>query len=99
MGSAIYIQSIQGYGGNYEERAEKLKKAGFVCLREVKRTDGLWKWIEQKYWEIWYLADPMFAKGPIKGIKTVEEVRQWVSYEISPGNISIEGDRWGLCID
>lgn len=89
-GASIYVSSLVGYGdpSYYKAKLKSLEDAGFVCLRSRRDQDG-------KYWEIWYLGSPIFAKGEIKG-KSVEEIRSWLCNSIVPGNVSIEGENWGL---
>lgn len=91
---SIYLQSIQGYAekGVYKERAKKLAEAGFECLRSRRGKDG-------KYWEIWYLPSPCCGRGPIKDMKTSDEVKKWIMTTIGPGTLTMGGEHWGLSID
>ena len=91
---AIYLQGISGYSGKdeYVRRATLLTEAGFSCLRSRRGDDG-------KYWEIWYLPDPCCGRGPIKGMKTSDEVKKWIFKNIGPGSVALEGEHWGLSID
>ena len=91
---AIYVQHITGYSGDavYKERAKLMEKAGFDCLRSRRGEDGL-------TWEIWYLASPILGKGPIKNMKTSEDIRKWLFDNVNPGEVSIEGEHWGLGIE
>ena len=88
---SIYIQHISGYGGNYEEKKEKLKKHGFSCLRSLRGSDGL-------YWEIWYLCSKWAFKGHLKENST-KEILDWVITEIKPGQIEISGKKWALSFE
>ncbi len=91
---AIFLQSIQGYAGRdaYKHRAERLLEAGFSCLRSRRGDDG-------KYWEIWYLPGVCCGRGPIKDMKTSDEVMKWVLNSIGPGTLTMGGEHWGLSID
>src|SRR3990172_9071875 len=86
---AIYVQHIMGYHGGYDgelvtykDQSRKMEKAGFECLRSRRGEDGL-------TWEIWYLPGPWAGRGPIKGMKTVDDIRKWLFNEIRPGEVSI----------
>ena len=91
---AIYVQHILGYRTDisYKDQAKLLEKAGFECLRSRRGDDGL-------TWEIWYLASPFLGEGPIKGMKTTTEIRKWLFNEIRPGEVTLEGEHWGLSVD
>ena len=91
---SIYLQSIQGYDGQdaYVSRAKRLAEAGFVCLRSCRGDDG-------KYWEIWYLSGPCCGRGPLKDMKTADEIKEWVLNTIGPGTVTLSGEHWGLSID
>ena len=90
----IFLQSIQGYAGQeaYIARAKRLAEAGFTCLRSRRGDDG-------KYWEMWYLPYPCGGRGPIKDMKTSDEIKKWVFKNISPGNVTMGGEHWGLSAD
>ena len=91
---SLYLQSIQGYAGRdaYVSRAKRLMEAGFICLRSRRGDDG-------KYWEIWYLPSPCCGRGPLKDMKTADEVTAWVCNTIGPGTVTLGGEHWGLALD
>ncbi len=106
MGSEIFVMSVCGYSGGYDEKAKKLTDAGFVCLREIRKTNGIWKWIEQNYWEVWFLPylghhnDNIHKKdNPILTAKNVDEVCRWLMNHIGPGNIIMDCKNIGLGAD
>lgn len=88
---AIFVEHIQGYSGDWKGKAEKMEAAGFELLRSRRGKDG-------KIWEVWFLPATWFARGPIKGFKH-DKIRTWLFQVISPGNVTIAGERWGLAID
>jgi hypothetical protein len=88
---SIYVQHLQGYSDNYEEKVELMEKAGFDVLRSRRGLAGM-------IWEIWYLPGKWAAKGPIKG-KNTEQIRKWLFRNIRPGTVEIGGEHWGLSID
>src|SRR4051812_42610086 len=72
MSKTIYlIQHITGYGpaDKYEEKATKLRDAGFVCCRSEKGGDG-------KYWEVW-LGYGFKINATLCG-DTTEKVTSWL---------------------
>lgn len=93
MSDSVYVQHIEGYdGGTYEERARKMRAAGFIRLRSDTDEKG-------QYWEIWYLPGPWRAEGPLKGAKTAADVSDWLRMEIHPGEIELKPQHWGLSVD
>lgn len=48
--------------------------------------------------EVLYHPGTFGAAGPVKGMSE-EEIARWVMREIGPGNIEVNGKRWGLSID
>ena len=103
--SAIYIQSISGYSGNYEYKAKLLLGIGFEVLRSIKTpftystyvNGKLEKVTRQQCWEIWYLPGSWSATGELKG-KTNKEIVKWVWENIQPGNVECGSDKWALCM-
>jgi hypothetical protein len=87
--SGVIVKHIHGYSGKYDQKAAVLEECGFECMRSRRGESG-------KYWEYWYLPGKWRAKGPIKGMD-VAEIRKWIFDNISPGNVVIEGENWGLC--
>lgn len=88
---AIFVEHIQGYSGDWDGKARKMEKAGFELLRSRRGKDG-------KIWEVWFLPSTWFADGPIKGFKKAE-ILSWLFQVISPGNVTVAGEHWGLSID
>ncbi len=89
---SIYVQSIEGYDGDRDTKAQKLTFNGFVSLRSRKgMRDG-------KCWEIWYLPGPWAAEGELRG-KNIEYIIDWLCREIRPGTIELGGRRYGLVLD
>lgn len=88
---AYYVQHIAGYSGDYVLKAKKMEAAGFNVIRSKRGKDGC-------VWEMWYLPGAWAAKGPLKGYKS-KQVLDWLCNEIRPGQISIEGQMWGLSVD
>jgi hypothetical protein len=90
---SINVSGIQAYAPAdvYAQRASMLEEAGFFCMRSQRDDTG-------KYWEIWHLPSPVFAKGPIEK-KTVDEIVNWLMKSVGPGSISIEGTHWGAMLE
>lgn len=89
---AFYIQSIAGYSGERDLKAQKLIMSGFKPLRSKRGArDGL-------CWEIWYLPGAWAAEGEIRG-KSEDEIKEWVFRYIKPGNLELSGEAWGLAIE
>jgi hypothetical protein len=86
----IIVKHLHGYSGKYEEKAALLIECGFECMRSQKSESS-------QYWEHWYLPGTWCAKGPINGMK-VDAIVKWLFRNVSPGNVVIEGDNWGLSI-
>jgi len=89
---SIHVQHITGYGGGrtYEEIAADYTAAGFVCMRSQCGEAG-------EYWEVWFLPGAWKARGPIEG-KKIEDILTWVRRQ-GPGEITLDGQHWGLSID
>ncbi len=97
---SIYVQHLGGYGvpqDILEARTRLMIEAGFLLLKSDPIPDphdgG-----KLKHWAVWYLPGDWAAKGPITG-KTVDQIREWVSLRIQPGEIEIAREHWGLSID
>ena len=85
---SVYVQSIGGYTGGREKKAQRMIVAGFSVLRSKRGLDG-------ECWEVWYLPGAWAAKGEIDG-KDIKGILKWLRYKIKPGNIELSGESWGL---
>jgi len=89
---AFYIQSIGGYDGNREKKAQRLILSGFEALRSRRNLrDG-------KYWEVWYLPGAHAAEGELAG-RSEKQIKQWILDVIRPGNLELSGESWGLSVE